>query len=126
MKSSFSGLVWCLLFVVLDAAQAAFFGRTLQSLDSFLVGGLVFGSTAIVALLVSTFRYPDQMNIAFAHPIKLVVLNLSVAGAWACYLLALQRIEPAICFAIFAGLVPLTTIAMHLLGVAAASGVATR
>ncbi|MEP0520780.1 MAG: hypothetical protein ABJO09_12200 [Hyphomicrobiales bacterium] len=45
------GIFWCLTFVILDSAQAVFFGGLLQILDSFMIGGLVFGLSSIGCIL---------------------------------------------------------------------------
>jgi len=36
------GLIWCLVFVFLDASQAVYFGGILQHLDGFLIGGMMY------------------------------------------------------------------------------------
>lgn len=111
-----AGLVWCAIFVVLDAVQAVYFGAVLQRLDSFLIGGLVFGLSAAGCLIWAALRDPGQIGIAFAHRGALMGLNASTAGAWVTYLIAVQLVEPAVAFALFCGLVPLTMIVAGWLG----------
>ncbi len=102
------GLLWCLTFLVLDAAQAVFFGAAFQRSDSFLAGALVFGVPAagcIVAHLA--LLRPDELRSAWRKTGDLVGLNVTSAGAWLAYLIAIQLIEPAVAFAIFSGTIPL-------------------
>lgn len=104
------GLFWCLTFVILDSAQAVFFGGVLQHLDGFMIGGLVFGLSSIGCILWTWFRLPEQIQIAKANPASLLGLNLSAAGGWLAYFLAIQLVEPAVAFTLFSGAVPITTI----------------
>lgn len=111
-----AGIAWCLVFLVLDAAQAVWFGGLLQHHDSFLIGFLVFGLSSAGCLLWVGWRAPSQFRLALAHPGALIGLNLSAVGAWMAYFLAIQRIEPAVAFMIFSGMIPLTTIIAGHLG----------
>lgn len=114
------GLLWCFTFVILDAAQAVFFGGVLQKLDGFLIGGLVFGLSSIGCILWTCFRTPYQIKIARQHGAPLLGLNLSAAGGWLTYFNAIQLIEPAVAFAIFSGIIPIATIIASHLGFAEA------
>ena len=111
------GLLWCILFVVLDAVQAVYFGNVLQRVDSFLLGGIVFGLSSAVCIVWSLVREPDQILCAWRNPGSVIGLNVTAAGGWIFYLLAVQLIEPAVVFTIFAGSIPLITIVAAWLGV---------
>ncbi|MEZ5870599.1 MAG: DMT family transporter [Nitratireductor sp.] len=106
-SSVLQGLAWSLTFAALDAAQAAVFGNWLQSLDSFQIGFLVFALTTTVALAWIALRNPAQLRLAFANPGLLLGINGGFALGWAMFLLSVQRIEPAISFALFTGSIPL-------------------
>lgn len=110
MKSGLSGIVWCATFLVLDAAQAVYFGGVFQRMDSFLVGALVFGLSAAGCVAWTALRGRSEIERAFANRNWLVGLNVTAAGAWLAYLIALQLIEPAIAFAIFSGVIPIATV----------------
>ena len=114
-------LIWCFLFLILDSVQAVFLGGVLQSVDSFLLAGLVFGLPALTLFLWLLFTNPGQISLTLRHPSALLGLNISTAGAWITYLLAVQRIEPAVAFAVFSGLIPLTTVFATRLGFAEAT-----
>lgn len=114
------GLIWCLIFVVLDAAQAVYFGGILQRLDGFLLGGLVFGLSSIGCILWTVFRRPQQLRVVVDNSASVLGVNLSAAGGWMAYFIAIQVIEPAVAFTIFSGVIPLTTIVAKRLGFAEA------
>ena len=105
------GIFWCLVFVVLDAAQAVWFGGLLQRHDSFAIGFLSFGLATLLCLGLTARREPGQFAVAKRHPGALLGLNVSAVVAWLAYFAAIQRIEPAIAFMLFSGLIPITTIA---------------
>ncbi|MGH1352458.1 MAG: EamA family transporter [Methyloligellaceae bacterium] len=104
------GLIWCLVFVILDSVQAVYFGSILQKQDAFLVGGLVFGISSLCCFIWTFLFDREQVGVARDN-IKLSIgLGFTTAGAWITYFYAIQLIEPAIAFAILCGLVPLVTI----------------
>ena len=111
------GLLWCVVFVVLDAVQAVYFGNVLQRIDGFLLGGIVFGLSATFCVIWSALRHPGQFRIATQNPESVIGLNITAAGGWIFYLLAVQLIEPAVAFTIFAGSIPLVTIGVAFYGV---------
>lgn len=123
MSPSTVGVLWCLVFIVLEAVQSVYFGGVLQRMDSFLIGFLVFGITTTVALLLTGLRAPVEILRALRRPWALLGVNLTAAGAWILYLLAVQTIEPAVVYTIFSGTIPLTTIVAARLGVPEANDI---
>jgi drug/metabolite transporter (DMT)-like permease len=105
------GLLWCFTFVILEAIQAVFFGGLFQRMDSFLVGGLIFGMSTLGGLAWVYARRRSQLTLALKHWQALLGLNVTAALSWIAYLLAIQLIEPAVAFAIFSGTLPLTGLA---------------
>ncbi|WP_119459927.1 hypothetical protein [Rhodospirillaceae bacterium SYSU D60014] len=126
MSAGAWGLVWCFTFVILEAAQAVFFGGLFQRMDSFLIGSMVFGLTAAGAATWTYLRDPKQIVQAFANRDALIGINMSAAGGWIAYLVAIQLIEPAVAFTIFSGTVPLTALLAARFGVPEASSVRNR
>jgi drug/metabolite transporter (DMT)-like permease len=120
MSLGLQGLIWCLVFVVLDAAQAVYFGGILQRLDGFLLGGLVFGISSIGCIVWTVVVRPQQVRVVTDNFPAILGVNLSAAGGWMAYFIAIQVIEPAVAFTIFSGVIPLTTIAASKLGFAEA------
>jgi drug/metabolite transporter (DMT)-like permease len=121
MNAGAQGLVWCFTFVVLDAVQAVFFGGVFQRIDAFLIGSLVFGLTTAGAVSWTWVRDPEQILRAFENREALIGMNVSAAGGWIAYLLAIQLVEPAVAFTIFSGMVPITAIVAARFGVPEAS-----
>lgn len=111
MSLRLQGLLWCATFVVLDAAQAVLFGGYLQTLDSLLIGFLVFGMSSVACLVFVLLRGPGEIRSALQAPGTLIALNLCSAGGWLAYLGAIQLIEPAVAFTLFSGTIPLTVVA---------------
>lgn len=107
MSSHQLGLLWCAVFVALDAAQAVAFGSLLQAHDAFLVGALVFGASALASLAFVAIAAPAELAAAWRDRRSLAWLNVHSAGGWIAYLAAVQLIEPAMAFTIFSGVIPL-------------------
>lgn len=126
MNNVAPGLIWAFSFVILEAAQAVFFGGVFQDHDSFLIGGAVFGITAAGALIRAKVRTPEQLKIAWANAASLFGLNLSTALVWIAYFLALQMIEPTVVFTVFSGLIPIAILIASACGVKEASPLRNR
>lgn len=117
MNSATHGLIWAFLFVILEAAQAVFFGGVFQAYDSFVIGAAVFGFSALGTLVWAAWKSPDQLHIALQNKASLLGLNLSTTIVWIAYFYALQMIEPAVVFTVFSGLIPIAVIVAARLGV---------
>lgn len=126
MNNAALGLIWAFSFVILEAAQAVFFGGVFQDHDSFLIGGAVFGFTAAGALVWARMRTPEQLKTAWANAASLFGLNLSTALVWIAYFYALQMIEPAVVFTVFSGLIPVAIVVASTCGVPEASPLRNR
>jgi len=104
------GLIWSFLYIGLESTQSVFFGSALQSLDSFLLGLLVFGVTTTL-LSAGIFSFNRQQ---FSHAqqclIPLIACNLSTAAGWVLYLIAIQLIEPAVAFTVSSAAMPIAAI----------------
>jgi hypothetical protein len=117
MTSDLRGLFWCCTFVILDAVQAVFCGGIFQRMDSFLIGAVVFGSPAAGCIAWTAFKSPAELSNALRARSALIWLNVTAAGAWLTYLIAIQLIEPAVAFTIFSGVIPIAATAARRLGV---------
>lgn len=126
MNKATLGLIWAFSFIILEAAQAVFFGGVFQDYDSFAIGAAVFGATAAGTLIWAGLRTPAQLRIAWANPVNLLGLNLSTTCVWISYFFALQMIEPAVVFTIFSGLIPVAILIAAWLGVPEASPLRNR
>lgn len=126
MSDTRLGIFWAFSFVTLEAAQAVFFGGVFQAYDAFLVGALVFGLSALAAIVWTCLRAPSQISLAWSHYICLAGLNASTALVWITYFFALQMIEPAVVFTIFSGLLPMCVILLSWAGAHGATRVKNR
>jgi drug/metabolite transporter (DMT)-like permease len=117
MTSDLRGIFWCCTFLMLDAVQAVFCGGIFQRMDSFLIGAVVFGLPAAGCILWTAFKNPDELLNAVQARNALVWLNVTAAGAWLTYLIAIQLIEPAVAFTIFSGVIPIAAATARHLGV---------
>lgn len=126
MNNATLGLIWAFSFVILEAAQAVFFGGVFQEYDSFLIGGAVFGFTAAGTLIWAKVRTPEQLKTAWANGASLFGLNLSTALVWIAYFFALQIIEPAVVFTVFSGLIPIAILIASACGLPEASPLRSR
>ena len=126
MNAGARGMAWCFIFVILEAAQAVFFGGVFQRMDAFLIGSLVFGLTTVGSVGWTYLRDAKQLEAAFRNRSALIGMNVTAAGGWLAYLFSIQLIEPAVAFTIFSGAVPITAIIAARLGVREASPVRNR
>ena len=108
------------MFVVLDAVQAVYLGGVLQRIDGFLLSGLVFGLSSAACILWTIYKSNGQFQKVLKNGKTLIGLNVTAAGGWLFYLFAVQLIEPAVAFMIFAGSIPLITIAAAWAGISEA------
>ncbi|MGI9319486.1 MAG: hypothetical protein ACR2QW_19310 [bacterium] len=108
MNSITIGILWTLVFVVIEAIQFVYFGALFQDISSFLFGFFVFGIIAIIFISGSAIRNPDQLSIALRNPAPLIKLNIFATLAWAAYLTSVQLLEPAVVYTISAGAMPVT------------------
>jgi drug/metabolite transporter (DMT)-like permease len=126
MNNATLGLLWAFSFVILEAAQAVYFGGVFQGYDSFLIGAAVFGVSAMISLAWTALRSPQELRIAWREGGALAGLNVSTAFVWVPYFFALQMIEPAVVFTIFSGLIPISILAAHVLRVPEAPALRNR
>jgi drug/metabolite transporter (DMT)-like permease len=120
------GLFYCLAFVSLEGIQAVYFGSVFQRMDSFLLGGAIFGLASACALLWVACRKRGQFALAWREWRNLAKAGIGTTVSWVAYFIALQLIEPAVAYTVFSGLVPLTILAAARLGVPEASAAGGR
>ncbi|MGH1482013.1 MAG: hypothetical protein ACRBM6_25325 [Geminicoccales bacterium] len=126
MTDTMRGLLYCLVFLLLEAIQAVYFGGVFQGVSSFLVGALVFGTTSSVLLVLIAIRQPSQFSIMYRLRWDVVVVNVLNAAAWIAFFMAVQIIEPAIAFTLFSGALPITVVVAASLGMSFAEPVASK
>lgn len=112
-----AGLLWCATFLILDAIQAVYCGGIFQRIDAFGFGAAVFGVPAVLAIGWVWLWKPAQLSAALKARSPLVWLNITTAGAWLTYLIAIQLIEPAVAFTLFSGIIPVSALAAARFGI---------
>lgn len=117
-----SGLAWCTTFLILDAIQAVYCGGIFQRIDSFGFGAIVFGAPAVLAIAWVWLTRPTQLAAALKARSSLIWLNITTAGAWGTYLIAIQLIEPAVAFTLFSGIIPVSALVAARIGIGAPVG----
>lgn len=117
MSKSVIGVLWGLVFVVIESIQFVYFGGLFQRMSSFEFGFLVFGIASAAFIAWSMVKSPEQMKAAFANPATLVIVNVLACIAVAAFLMSVQLIEPAVSYTIGAGTMPLTAYAAYRFGV---------
>jgi len=120
------GLFYCLAFVSLEAIQAVYFGSVFQRMDSFLLGGAIFGMASASSLLWVAWRKGGQFALAWREWRTMAKAGIGTAVSWVAYFIALQLIEPAVAYTVFSGAVPLAILAAARRGVPEASSAAGR
>ena len=106
----YSGALFCAVFLVTDAVRSVYFAGMFQRASSFVVGSLVFSVISVFALACVYCADRKQLALAWtARPIVIKV-NLLTATSWCMYFFALQLIEPAVAFTLFAGSILLSTL----------------
>lgn len=116
-STKLAGILWCFVFVTLEAVQAVYFGSVFQDVSPFLVGGTIFTVTTLGCLCWVQLRAPAEAVAAWRSRSSVVGMNVAAAVAWLAYLPSIALIEPAIAFTIFSGMVPLAAVGAYFLGV---------
>jgi len=101
------GIAYCAGFISLEAVQSVYFGAVFQRIDSFLVGGTVFGAAAACCLTYVAMADPGQFRTALARRSDMARVSVATVISWTTYFVALQLLEPAIVYTVFSGAVPL-------------------
>ncbi|MBX2869150.1 MAG: hypothetical protein KTR18_10770 [Acidiferrobacterales bacterium] len=116
MTKTTLGLIFTVIFVVLESTQFVFFGNLFQKVDSFLFGFLVFGFTVFVFVGWAFLFRPGEIRQALRTPFALLAVNLGAVVTFTAYLLSVQLLEPAITYTISAGTMPITAYLLYRMG----------
>ena len=116
MNKTTIGLIFTLVFVILESTQFVYFGGLFQKINSFLFGFLVFGLIIFICLGWTMLVNPDQLKKALSLPKQLLAINLGAVVTFTAYLVSVQLLEPAITYTISAGTMPITAYILYRLG----------
>jgi drug/metabolite transporter (DMT)-like permease len=111
-----SGAAFVLAFVVLSAFRDVFFAGALRSAPLFAVALIAFATCTLAFLVVALAEREGTLRVVFADARTFLQMNLFTAVSWLAYLQSLRFLEPAVANVLFAGVGPLTIMAMDAIG----------
>jgi drug/metabolite transporter (DMT)-like permease len=111
-----SGAIFVLAFVILSAFRDVFFADALRSAPFFAVALIAFATCTLAFLIVALLERRRTLHVVFADPRTFLLMNLFTAVSWLGYFQSLRFLEPAIVNVLFAGVGPLTIMAMGAVG----------
>lgn len=111
-----AGPVFVLAFVILSAFRDVFFAGALRSAPFFAFALIAFATCTLAFLIVALLERERTLRVVFADMRALLLTNLFTAVSWLAYFQSLRFLEPAIANVLFAGVGPLTVIAMAAIG----------
>jgi len=107
-----TGPACVLAFVVLSAFRDVFFVDALKSAPFFAVALIAFATCTVAFLIAALIERQRTLRVVFADWHTFAAMNVFTAVPWLSYFNALRFLEPAIVNVLFAGVGPLTIIAM--------------
>lgn len=117
MNKALLGVIFTLLFVLLESAQFVFFGGLFQKLNSFLYGFLVFGLIVVTFVGWAIVFRPGEVRAALANHRELLAVNVGAVITFSAYLGSVQLVEPAITYTISSGAMPVTAYLLYRFGI---------
>ncbi len=111
-----AGPVFVLAFVILSAFRDVFFAGALRSAPFFAFALIAFATCTLAFLLVALAERKRTLSVVFADMRAFLLMNAFTAVSWLAYFQSLRFIEPAIANVLFAGVGPLTILAMAAVG----------
>lgn len=111
-----AGAFFVLAFVVLSAFRDVFFAGTLRTAPFFAFALIAFATCTAAFLVVALAERRRTLSVVFADTPAFLLMNAFTAVSWLSYFQSLRFIEPAIANVLFAGVGPLTILAMMAVG----------
>jgi len=112
MSTSAIGIFFLFLFATSQGVRDAFFGNVFQTHSFLVVALLVFGLSCSIFALIARVRRPGDLSRVFRSPRQLLLMNVTTAGAWLCYLFGLRHLEPAVVATFHNGVGPMVILAI--------------
>ena len=126
MNRAFVGVIFTLLFILLESIQTVYLGGLFQRMSAFLFGALVFGATTVICVGWTAIRNPFALRLAIANPWNLLGINLCAVMTFGCFQMSVKLIEPVITYTISAGTMLIATYVLYGLGVREGEGMRNR
>ena len=122
MNTAALGILFTILFVMLEAAQFVYFGGLFQGFNHFYFGFLVFGLISIGCIVWVAITDVSQLRKVFAAPGALLGINIAAVITFTAYLTSVKLVEPAITYTVSSGTMPITAYVLYRLGYAEGEG----
>src|SRR5262245_60309522 len=107
-----AGALASAIFVCLASVRDVYFGGLFQRLSPLDVAVVAFGLCTVVCLPIAMLRAPDGLRALRRRPADLFWVNATSAAAWISFFYALRTIEPLLVQILFAGIGPLSVVAI--------------
>jgi drug/metabolite transporter (DMT)-like permease len=111
-----AGPAFVLAFVVLSAVRDVFLADALRSAPFFALALIAFATCTLAFLVLALVERERTLRVVFADARTFLMMNLFTGVSWLAYLQSLRFLEPAIANVLFAGVGPLTIMAMAAVG----------
>ena len=122
MKTAALGILFTILFVILEAAQFVYFGGLFQGFNHFYFGFLVFGVISLGCIAWVAVTDLVQLKNLLAAPGALLGINVAAVITFTAYLTSVKLVEPAITYTVSSGTMPITAYVLYRLGFAEGEG----
>src|SRR5262245_32992205 len=106
------GALASVVFVCLASIRDVYLGGLFQRLHPLDVADIAFGLCTVVCLPIALHRAPDGLRALFRRPADLFWVNATSAAAWIAFFYALRMVEPLLVQILFAGIGPLSVVAI--------------
>jgi drug/metabolite transporter (DMT)-like permease len=107
-----AGALASAIFVCLASVRDVYFGGLFQRLSPLDVAVVAFGLCTVVCFPIAVLRAPDGLRALLGRPADLFWVNATSAAAWISFFYALRTIEPLLVQILFAGIGPLSVVAI--------------
>lgn len=110
------GMFFLIVFATSQGVRDAFFGNVFQSFNFLVIALLTFGISILIFSVVSRMRRPGDITRLLSQPRALLIMNITTAVAWLCYLYGLNHLEPAVVATFHNGIGPLMILVVSYFG----------
>jgi len=100
------------VFVCLASVRDVYLGGLFQRTSPLDVAVIAFGLCTVVCLPIALYRAPDALRALVQRPVDLFWVNATSAAAWIAFFYALRIVEPLLVQILFAGIGPLSVVAI--------------
>ena len=107
-----AGALASVIFVCLASVRDVYLGGLFQRLSPLDVAVIAFGLCTVVCLPIALYKAPDGLHALLRRPADLFWVNATSAAAWIAFFYALRTVEPLLVQILFAGIGPVSVVAI--------------